>query len=70
MSENNNEQMDLGNGAMSNNDKNDASDAAKPTNGAQPDVTATISQLNIAIKTPKEKRDITIEQSSTVKQVK
>ena len=73
MSENNNEQMDLGNGAINNNDENNGNDVAdRPTNNAHSEVTAnenTIPQLKLTIKTPKEKKDISIEESSTIKQV-
>ncbi len=70
MSENNNEQMDLGTGTASNNDTND--DAAASTTSPKSEVSTTentTSKLKLAIKTPKEKKDILIDGSSTVKQV-
>jgi hypothetical protein len=69
MSENNNEQMDLGSGTASN---NEITEAAVPTTSPNAEVTTTentTSKLKLAIKTPKEKKDILIDGSSTVKQV-
>jgi hypothetical protein len=70
MSENNNEQMDLGSGTASNN--NTIDDVAEPTTSPNSQVTTTentTSTLKLAIKTPKEKKDVSIDGSSTVKQV-
>lgn len=73
MSENSNEQMDLGNSATVNDDPTDTA-ATSPPPAAAADVTSmekeSTAQLKLAIKTPKEKKDITIDASATVKQVK
>jgi hypothetical protein len=63
MTENNNEQMDLGNGTASNNN------AATKSNSEGTTTENTTSKLKLAIKTPKEKKDILIDGSSSVKQV-
>jgi hypothetical protein len=70
MSENNNEQMDLGSGTANNN--NTIDDVPAPATSPDSQVTTTdntISKLKLAIKTPKEKKDVSIDGSSTVKQV-
>ena len=74
MSENSNEQMDLGNSAAGNDDPTDtAATSPPPPPPPAADVTSmekeSTSQLKLAIKTPKEKKDITIDASATVKQV-
>jgi hypothetical protein len=72
MSESNNEQMDLGSGAASN---SNAIDTTVPMTSSPSDVTTseqhtTSQQLKLTIKTPKDKKDISIDGSSTVKQVR
>ena len=75
MSENyTNEQMDLESGTVSNNDNVTEGDptVATSTTSSNADVTTTentTSKLKLAIKTPKEKKDISIDGSATVKQV-
>ncbi|CAF0969596.1 unnamed protein product [Rotaria sordida] len=73
MSENNNEQMDVGTGTTSNDNVTDVADTAPITSPIpEQEVTTenTTSNLKLTIKTPKEKKDITIDESSTVKQLK
>jgi hypothetical protein len=67
MSENNNEQMDLGNTASSN-VASDEPTAVSPmeSKGAEKENS---SLLKLTIKTPKEKKDIVVDPSSSVKQV-
>ena len=72
MSENNNEQMDLGSGTASNNSETDTNTTAKSTTSPISEVTTTentTSKLKLSIKTPKDKKDILIDGSSSVKQV-
>jgi len=70
MSENNNEQMDLGNNSTAS-DSNATNAAELPTSPTSKILTNenTTSKLKLAIKTPKDKKDILIDESSTVKQV-
>jgi hypothetical protein len=70
MSENNNEQMDLGNNSTAS-DSNATNAAEIPTSPTSKMLTNenTTSKLKLAIKTPKDKKDILIDESSTVKQV-
>ena len=72
MSENNNEQMDLGSGTASNINETDTNATAKSTTSPTSEVTTaenTTSKLKLTIKTPKDKKDISIDGSSSVKQV-
>ena len=73
MSENNNEQMDLGSGATSNDEMMGTGAAASSAGSPQAEVTTTgkdaSSMLKLSIKTPKEKKDVSIDLSATVKQV-
>lgn len=69
MSENNNEQMDVGTGSS---DNNNTTDVAADTSTTSPKSSGALTEatmLNLAIKTPKEKKDISVDDSSTVKQV-
>jgi hypothetical protein len=70
MSENNNEQMDLGNSSTAS-DSNATNAAELPTSPTSKISTNenTTSKLKLAIKTPKDKKDISIDESATVKQV-
>lgn len=73
MSENNTEQMELESGSAT--DENNTTTDVPTTSTTSPkaDVTSTentSSNLKLAIKTPKEKKDITIDASSTVKQLR
>ncbi|CAF3066773.1 unnamed protein product [Rotaria socialis] len=72
MTENNNEQMDVGTGTTDNNMVDDVvADAptASPSS-VEPVAESLTSKLKLAIKTPKEKKDISIDGSSSVKQLK
>ncbi|CAF1263775.1 unnamed protein product [Rotaria sp. Silwood1] len=72
MSENNNEQMDLGSETASNNDITDTAITAVPITSSNMEVTTTTenstSKLKIIIKTLRKKKNISIDGSSTVKQ--
>ncbi|CAF3898840.1 unnamed protein product [Rotaria sp. Silwood2] len=74
MSENNNEQMDLGIETASNNDITDTAIAAVPITSSNMEVTTTTenstSKLKIIINTSRKKKNIAIDGSSTVKQLK
>ncbi|CAF5026807.1 unnamed protein product, partial [Rotaria sp. Silwood1] len=73
MSENNNEQMDVGTGSTSNDNVTDVVETAPTTTSPNPDEVKTeniTSNLKLTIKTPKEKKDISIDESSTVKQLR
>ncbi|CAF4038114.1 unnamed protein product [Rotaria sp. Silwood2] len=73
MSENNNEQMDVGTGTTSNDNVTDVADTAPTTASPNPEEVTTENtalNLKLTIKTPKEKKDISIDASSTVKQLK
>ena len=61
MSANNNEQMDLEGSAASNTVESTTSPKAE---------TSATSALKLTIKTPKDKKDVSIDASATVKQVK
>jgi len=73
MSENNNEQMDLGSETASNNDITDTAITVVPITSSNMEVTTTTenstSKLQIIIKTSRKKKNISIDGSSTVKQV-
>jgi hypothetical protein len=73
MSENNNEQMDLGSSTANNDDMMGTGAAASSAGSPQAEVTTTgkeaSSMLKLSIKTPKEKKDVSIDLSATVKQV-
>jgi hypothetical protein len=71
MSENTNEQMDLESGATTG-DNNITDVPAPTTDSPNSEVTTTektSTHLKISIKTPKEKKDISVDGSSSVKQV-
>jgi hypothetical protein len=70
MSENNNEQMDLGSGTASNNNLTDTNVSTTSPISEVSTTENTTSKLKLTIKTPKDKKDISIDGSSTVKQVK
>ncbi|CAF4926120.1 unnamed protein product, partial [Rotaria sp. Silwood2] len=74
MSENNNEQMDLGSETASNNDITDTAITAVPITSSNMEATTTTenstSKLKIIIKTSRKKKNISIDHSSTVKQLK
>jgi len=73
MSENDNEQMELESGSATNENNTATSDAPiTSTASPQAEVTTTekpSSNLKLTIKTPKEKKDITIDAFATVQQV-
>jgi ubiquilin len=70
MSENNNEQMDLGSGTASNNNLTDTNASTTSPISEVTTTENTTSKLKLTIKTPKDKKDISIDGSSTVKQLK
>jgi ubiquilin len=70
MSENNNEQMDLGSGTASNNNLTDTNASTTSPISEVSTTENTTSKLKLTIKTPKDKKDISIDGSSTVKQLK
>ncbi|CAF1339793.1 unnamed protein product [Adineta steineri] len=70
MSENNNEQMDVGTNAASNNDINNSAETVASPEADTNTNESTTSKLKLAIKTPKDKKDISIDGSSTVRQLK
>lgn len=70
MSENNNEQMDIGSNTTSNNESSDiVASATSPSSEMAAADNQSSSKIQLSIKTPKEKKDIAIDASSTIKQV-